>query len=394
MRRLESVNGQQAVIDRMMSKEPGIGKIAIVVCGAPGTGVTWTLDQVAKEWKATQKAALQARGDSFASQRRLFPWLTLATPGAKDLARVEILKESVKDASSAIPVFGSATSHLLDDLLHFRRNALAREAIILSKEEQDLLFVVQAVAHKKRLLLTLDHMDYWDPASWDLLALIASSHLQDLYPALAEVQLIFGVRDTPPLRLTILLDECKIQTEFFRIHPIPRAEMPTALHTFGFPAMKEQDVDGLYEATGGRLDLLHDFSLHLRDATLVKDAHGLDGLFANLLNNRMHSLVRQAPELEPILSAASILGRSFTLDDAKCLTGHSAENLDAALKAAADARLLTRLGGLVQFQSGTLHDYFHRSGRSEHTKYHSKYAECLRIMRPGDYEGRWNHLIL
>lgn len=394
MHRLESVNGQQAVIDRIVSTAPANGKIAFLVCGAPGTGVSWALDQGAEQWKATRNASLQARGDCFASQRKLFPWLTLATPGAKDLARVEILKESVKDVSSAIPMFGSATSHLLDDLLHVRRNLLAREAIILSKEEQDLLFVVQAVAQKKRLLLTLDHMDFWDSASWDLLGLILSSHLQELYPALADVQLLFGVRETAPPRLCALLDEYKIPTEVFRIHAIARAEMPTALRTFGFPEMQQQEVDGLYEATDGRLDLLHDFSAHLRNNTLAKDAHGFGGLFANLLSNRMRSLVRQAPELDPILSAASILGRSFTLDDAQCLTGQTAEKLEAALNAAADARLLTLLGGLVQFQSGTLHDYFHRAGISEHPKYHLKYAQCLRIMRPGDYEGRWSHLIL
>ena len=394
MRRLESVNGQQAVIDRMSPKEPGVGKTAIVVCGAPGTGVTWTLDQVAREWKLARKAALQARGDAFASQRRLFPWLTLATPGAKELARVEILKGSVKDASNAIPMVGSATSHLLDELLHFRRNVLAREAIILSKEEQDLLFVVQAVAHKKRLLLTLDHLDYWDTASWELLALITSSHLQHLYPALGDVQLVFGVRETPPPRLTELLDECNIPTETFRIHPIPLAEMPAALRTFGFPELKDRDVEGLYDATDGRLDLLNDFSIHLRDTTLAKDAHGFDGLLASLLGNRVRSLVQQTPELGQILSAASILGRSFTLDDAQCLTGQSAEKLEAAIRAASDARLLTVLGGLAQFQSVTLHDYFHRSGTSEHTKYHSKYAECLRLMRPGDYEGRCDHLAL
>jgi hypothetical protein len=114
MRRLEGVTGQQAGIERMAAKEPGAGKIAIVVCDAPGTGVTWTLNQVAKDWKEARRAALQAKGDSFASQRKLFPWLTLATPGAKDLARVEILKGSVKDATNSIPMVGSATSHLLD----------------------------------------------------------------------------------------------------------------------------------------------------------------------------------------------------------------------------------------------------------------------------------------
>jgi hypothetical protein len=394
MRRLESVNGQQEVIDRMVAKEPSAGKIAIVVCGAAGSGVTWTLDQVAKQWKMAHKAALQARGDSFASQRKLFPWLTLATPGAKELARVEILKGSVKDASNAIPVVGSATSHLLDELLHFRRNALAREAIILNKEEQDLLFVVQAVAHKKRLLLTLDHMDYWDTASWELLALIMSSRLQDLYPALGDVQFVLGVRETPPARLTKLLDECNISTETLRIHAVPRNEMPTALSTFGFPELTQRDIDGLYDATDGRLDLLKDFSVHLRETPLAKDAHGFEGLLANLLNSRIHSLVQQTPELGQILTAASILGRSFTLDDAQCLTGQPTDKLEAALQAASDARLLTVLGGLAQFQSVTLHDYFHRSGISEHAKYHSKYAECLRIMRPGDYEGRCNHLVL
>ena len=394
MRRLEDVTGQREVIDRMASKDPGVGKIAILVCGAPGTGVTWTLDQVAKDWKAARRAALQARGDSFASQRKLFPWLTLAAPGAKDLARIEILKGSVKDASNAIPMVGSATSHLLDELLHLRRNVLAREAIILSKEEQDLLFVVQAVAHKKRLLLTMDHMDYWDTASWELLALIVSPHLHDLYPALGDVQLVFGVRETPPLRLSQLLEECSVPTETFRIRQLPREEMASALGTFGFPELRDSDADALYDATDGRLDLLKDFSVHLRDATLAKDAHGFGGLLVNLLSNRMHSLVQQAPELAQILSAASILGRSFMVDDAQCLTGQPSEKLEAALQAASEARLLTILGGLAQFQSVTLHEYFHRSGTSEHIKYHSKYADCLRLMRPGDYEGRWNHLAL
>lgn len=394
MRRLEDVTGQRAVLDRMLLKEPGDGRIAIVVCGAPGTGVTWTLDEVAKGWNVARKAALQARGDSFASQRKLFPWLTLAAPGAKDLARVEILKDSVKDASSAIPMVGSATSHLLDDLLHFRRNTLAREAIILSKEEQDILFVVQAVAHKKRLLLTLDHMDYWETASWELLALILSSHLQSLYPALSGVQLVFGVRESPPARLTLMLDKCEIPTEVFRIQPLARADLPTALRAFDFPELKEREIDQLYEATDGRLDLLNDFSVHLRHTPLKRDAHGFDALLANLLGERMHSLVQHEPELGETLSAVSVLGRSFTLDDAQCLTGQPADKLEVAMQTASTARILTILGGLAQFQSLTLHDYFHRSGTSDHTKYHSKYAECLRLMRPGDYEARYNHLML
>ena len=51
-----------------------------MLIGAPGTGVTWTLERVSQEWEQFGGAALHAKGEPFASDRKLFPWLTLALP--------------------------------------------------------------------------------------------------------------------------------------------------------------------------------------------------------------------------------------------------------------------------------------------------------------------------
>ena len=85
MDRLEELNGQQTAIDSILARQGSRTKELIVLIGAPGTGVTWTLERVSQEWEQFGGAALHAKGEPFASDRKFFPWLTLALPGAKRL---------------------------------------------------------------------------------------------------------------------------------------------------------------------------------------------------------------------------------------------------------------------------------------------------------------------
>jgi hypothetical protein len=68
---------------------------------------------------------------------------------------------------------GQVTSFLVDELLNHRKKRLAREAMHLTSQEQDLLFVIQTASRNRRLLLSLDHLETWDDSSWSLLGLHA-----------------------------------------------------------------------------------------------------------------------------------------------------------------------------------------------------------------------------
>src|ERR1700680_3392463 len=131
MKTLELLNGQQGVIDATLACRSICRKEVIVAVGLPGVGVTWTLDRSAEAWQSSSGASLQARGEGFATERKLFPWLTLALPGAKNLARFAILKGGVAQSSRAIPVVGAVTSYIVEELLDHRRKRLAREAVVL-----------------------------------------------------------------------------------------------------------------------------------------------------------------------------------------------------------------------------------------------------------------------
>src|SRR5467141_262298 len=117
MRSPQDVNGQRAFVDLVRSRYTKAKKEVVAVTGPPGCGVTWALERAALEWNGEGGAALQARGEAFATQRTLFPWLTMILPGAKQLARLELLKGGFTQGAKSVPSAGGVTSYLVDELL-------------------------------------------------------------------------------------------------------------------------------------------------------------------------------------------------------------------------------------------------------------------------------------
>jgi hypothetical protein len=155
MQTLEQVNGQKRAIDVVLNCAPKDRKQIVIVRGPLGAGTSWILDRSAQAWQAAGKSALVARGEAFATDRRFFPWLTLALPGAKHFARVQLFKDTVSQGSRAVPIVGSVTSYLVEEALDHRRKRLAREALLITTQEQDLLYVIQASTQDRALLLAL-----------------------------------------------------------------------------------------------------------------------------------------------------------------------------------------------------------------------------------------------
>jgi hypothetical protein len=392
MKRLEDINGQRTAIDAVLAPHQQQRKEVILLVGPPGAGTTWVLDKCGKLWEEQGNAALSAKGETFATDRRLFPWLTMVLPGAKRLARLKILKEGVAKSSRAVPVVGSITSYLVEEVLNHHKHRLARQALFLTEQEQDLLYVIQATATNKRLMLMLDHPELWDDASWSLLALILSNKLDELYPVLKTALIVIGTSDATPSRLRTLLLESTPRE--IKIQALELVDLPVALLTFDFPPLTQHDMQRLYDVTNGRLDLLHDVSQHFHSHDLAGFSAGWDDLYSKLVKRRMLSLSGDLEGIEMILSAAAVIGRTFTVKDIACLTGSAVDAVLATLRLATRERLLSAVDELAQFESAELHKYFHREGAPEHTRYHSKFAECLRIMRPGDYGHRVRHLCL
>jgi hypothetical protein len=316
----------------------------------------------------------------------------MVLPGAKRLARIELLKRSLTQGSRAVPAVGSVASYLVEEVLDHRKRRLKREALLLTEPEQDLLFVVQATADNKRLLLTADHVELWDDASWSLLAMVLSERLDELYPALKHAVFVIGASREVPTKLRPMLVHHTPQE--LRIRLFDLDQMPTVLSTFGFPKLTLSRTRVLFEITNGRLDLLHDIGNHLQRTDLLENPGSWLDFYSSLIRRRIEDLREHVKDLEETLTAAAVIGRSFTTNDIACLVGSATDCVATTLRVASEEHLITEVGGMAQFDSTELHEYFHRNGSGEHARYHAKFADCLRIMRPGDYEHRLHHLVL
>lgn len=392
MGRLDELTGQRMAIDAVLARQTTRKKDIVAIIGPAGSGVTWTLGQIANAWETTGGAALQATGEAFAKERSFFPWLTLASPGAKHLARFEVLRNSFSRGSRGIPIVGHITSYLIEELLNYRKNRLARESVVLTAQEQDILYIVQTVTQQKRLLLTIDHLEAWDSASWDLLQLMLSPSLEELYPALADTLVLIGASEGVTTRLHAL-DKVVPITEL-KLRLLDRQDVVAAYSAFGIPVERQQEVDLLYETTNGRLDLLRDLGTHLQQTGISNTSITGNAFYDSIMERRLQGLGGEPLKLEDLLAAAAFLGQTFVIDDIRCLTGQSQEDLCSCFRIASSEHLLSSVGEMLRFHSAALHQYFHRAKANEHIKYHGKFAECLRTMRPADYEHRLTHLML
>jgi len=391
MQKLEQITGQEEAIQSVLAKE-GPGKKVYGVLGPQGGGVSWTLDQCGHRWEELGGAALAAKGERYASERHLFPWLTLALPGAKRLARLEILKGGLAQGSRVVPVVGSVASYLVEEVLNHRKRRLKREALVLTDQEQDLLFVIQATARQKHLLLALDDLELWDEASWSLLALILSDRLHELYPFLENTTFVLGLSGTVPTRLREALGRLPL-TEL-RLRALDLREIPVALATFGFPPLDAEQVEQIFQMTNGQLDLLNDVGRYLRSVDLTTSGKTWPELYASVLQRRIGDLREHAKDLEDMLAAAAVIGTAFTISEVACLTGSAADVIATTLRFASAEHFTWAIGDIVHFSSAELHQYFHSTRSSEHAQYHARFADCLRVMRPGDYGHRAHHLLL
>lgn len=103
---LQELNGQKAALDLVLSHFDTPKKHIVLLTGPSGSGISWTLGRAAEIWEERGGRTLQARGEDFATERSLFPWLSMVSPGAKRLARYEVLKAGVSHSSKAIPIVG------------------------------------------------------------------------------------------------------------------------------------------------------------------------------------------------------------------------------------------------------------------------------------------------
>lgn len=373
---------------------------AVRLTGAAGSGKSYTARLAARSWVEQGGRCVVAVGDDDHSWRDLYPllaglswthneWAGLAQTGARSALRL---------ADSTLGPAGVTTS-VFDLLAGAFRHRAEKGLRPYSNPERDVLMDLRRLGRSSPLLLIADNAHWWDADSLGLVKDVLSEPLRELVPPFARVVLLLV--DTAseqtvvaPVPFESLLTRCVSTT--MKSSCCVRDQYAAVLREMGLrEELPSHVLDALFLVTRGHLKLAEQIVAYTDSnsaGALVGDLE--DGYLARLVAARFTSLGAFSPGVAQLLAKAAVLGLSFTDDDLLCISGVSRTDVTTLIEHAEEIGFVESSTGQISFS----HDVIRTAILSDQTPpqlraLYSKLAECLSILRPGDYAARAHALL-
>ncbi len=368
--------------------------------GPSGSGKSYIAREVASRWCNAGGRCVVAVGDDDNSWRELYPlltglssahrdWADLATTAARSAVRVV-------EAAAGSPGVGSSIFDLLGAA--FRQRTM-RALRAYADAERAIILDLNHLGRSHDLLLVADNAHWWDVDSLQLLRSVLSDRLRKaMQPLESLVVLLVDTADeqaaVEPEKFGSLTAMCDEHTH--RTERCGRDKFPELLKAFGYEGELPDDVLRLlFDVTGCHLKLVEQvtaYAMETGNGSLLTSADG--DYLASLAHARFASLGASQPEVTELLVRAAVLGLSFTERDLQCISD----------KKRADIRSLVEMAhriGFVEPKAEEIcfcHDIIRTAILKDRTPQHlrpvyEKLAQCLSILRPGDYSARTQALL-
>jgi AAA ATPase domain len=389
-----ALTGQESVLLAIKSwAEVEGGPMGITLTGPSGSGKSWVVRELKKRLNE-DRLVLVAEGDPFNGNRQLLP---LATALAKPPNLRRLAKTAASEASSGIPYAGGLIQFSLNMLLNYREIAQASQTSFLEVAEREVLLEIQQQAESKEVLLVLENLHWWDEQSLDLLGLMLQKRLDNVFPFLTRTKYL--AIQTPAQDAThshkfsqirqllggasIELRHCE-ETKF--------GELLTALGARELP--DAETVAALYRSSQGHLAMAQRLAERLNTSTTplaLSNTASMDALCRELIEERISALGDRGTRMARLLRQAAAIGLSFTDTEMRCLAKDLAPEISNCLADARELELLAADSDRLVFSHEIIQRYFSHVSSERDPEVHSRFAECLRVLRPGDYRARSHH---
>jgi hypothetical protein len=366
-----------------------------VLEGPPGVGKSWLARGIGALWQAGGGSAIVAEGDSSRSDFAYYPlgfamgglasgWKSVA-PGVATVA---------KAAETLVGTAGIITS-AVQGLAAMRRVRRHGRRLLLDDVELDVLHELERLAGKKPFVIIADNLHWWDRQSLSLLRRLHEPRMQAAFPFLAQAR-VLAVQTTEPYQ-SVAHPEARDallspnRTTRRVLSRIPRAGFENVLEALGTGGRVAPDVaDVVYAFSGGHLALAARAASRIADGsadTFLAVAHS-DDFLRLLLVERIHLLGALGAQVAYLLQVAAILGLTFRRDEVTCASDVGDAEGARLLRYCRDEQILELADGTGRFVHDLYRQFFLSAAARDRVAIHERLAECLRILRPSDYDLR------
>lgn len=390
-----ALTGQDAVLAAIKAwAEDKSGPVSMTLVGASGTGKSWVIRELAAALRA-ERLVLIAEGDPFNGNRQLLP-LAIALSQSPRFKRMA--KTAASEAGRGVPYAGGLLQFTLNMLLNYREIAQASQTPFLPHAERELLIEIQHRAEARDVLIVLENLHWWDEQSFDLLALILTKKLDNVFPFLTRTKFLAVLtpeqNPTHPDKLARIRQLLSGQT--IELRHCQEAVFAELLRSLGATKLPDAEtVAALYRASRGHLAMAQRLAQRLNaphpSAPNQARASDIDALCRELLEERITALGERGVRMSALLRQAAAIGLSFTDNEVRCLAKDLAPDISTCLADARALELLAADSDRLVFSHEIIQRYFSHIASERDSDVHRRFAECLKLLRPGDYRARAHH---
>ncbi len=371
------------------------GDEVCLIEGPPGVGKSWLAKGIGVLWEEGGGATVVVEGDPLRTDVSLYPFSFAMTGLAKGWRN--IVPAAANMARAGEVLLGTAglitkTVELLDGI---RRRRSGSRAVLLDDQQQQVLHELAYLARKRPLLLLADNVHWWDEASLVFLAQLRAPQMIDAFSFLAELRVL--TIETPEPYQAIAHPDAHAAllragaTQRFPVAKIPEDRFPAVLATLGNGELPDRRVsDVVYALSGGHLALASRCAQRLAsgDADVFLAAADTDEFITRILTERLESLGQEGRTAVQLLEVGAALGLRFSTQELVCASEFEASDTRRLLRTCRDERLLESSRDSHVFVHELYRRHLLERAISDRVAIHERLADCLRQIRPGEYELR------
>jgi hypothetical protein len=367
----------------------------VVLEGPPGVGKSSLARGIGVIWESGGGATVAAQGDFLHGDAALHPFLWAMSgtaTGWKEL--LPSLAGASRAGEMLIGTAGliTATVELLAKVVQGTRRG---KAIPLANDEQDILYELERLSQRKPILFIADNLHWWDGQSLALLARLRDPRMRSAFPFLDEMR-VLAVQTPPPYQQ---IEHPEAHEAFLSSGPnraislqrVQRDGFGGVLEALGSgPIASNEIVDAVHALSGGHLALAARCAARIAEGntdTLIAAADS-DAFIRNLLVERVRSLGDKGKPAVAMLQVAALLGLTFRRDTLSCALEDDSPDLGELLRYCRDERIVELSDNVGRFVHDLYRRHFLRAGVLDQVTIHEKLDDCLRKLRPGEYELR------
>ncbi|MDQ3725600.1 MAG: AAA family ATPase [Actinomycetota bacterium] len=380
-----------AGVARTLSEGPDIA----VLQGPPGVGKSWLAKGVGAMWQEGGGRTIVAEGDLQNSDDLLYPFGLAMTGLSSSLKRLLPGLASMTRAGETLLGTAGLMTATVEALAKARLSRARRRRTLIDDTESDILHEIEQLAGKRPLLLIADNLHWWDKGSLRLLLRLRDPRMWAVFPFLEELRVV-AVQTVEPYQHVVNPEAHRAllrpsSTVCFDIPRIPRESFEEVLAALGAGnEIPDEVVDTVYASSGGHLALSRQCANRIAKGevkTLI-EASESDDFLRRVLEERLDNLGEQGKAAMTVLQVAAVLGLTFRRQELLCASDREEAETVRLLRYCRDEAMLELDDEIGKFVHDLYRQHFLGAGSLDPTSIHESLVDCLRLLRPGDYELR------